>query len=229
MDVRPGALSATGAASRQPVEDGGTQAVGFAWSVALRELRGGLAGFRVFLACLILGVMGIAAVGSVTTAIEKGLAAEGRNILGGDAALEQALLTAWTLPRPEPTRFSQSGDMRAVQAAPDQMLLIFPQDTPDARAQVDARLGGTGYTTDQTDVWVVLELEGATVRAALERMCLLDVQSFTPGFAARTVMEHMSAWVICLEPDRFWLMSASSSAGSFLHAVETSCRNVAGG
>ena len=47
-----------------------------------RELRGGLAGFRVFLACLILGVGGIAAVGSVTTAIENGLAAEGQTILG---------------------------------------------------------------------------------------------------------------------------------------------------
>ena len=60
---------------------------GFAWTTALRELRGGLAGFRVFLACLILGVGGIAAVGSVTSAIERGLAAEGRTILGGDAAL----------------------------------------------------------------------------------------------------------------------------------------------
>ena len=65
----------------------GTLNLGFAWMTALRELRGGLAGFRVFLACLILGVGGIAAVGSVTTAIENGLAAEGQTILGGDAAL----------------------------------------------------------------------------------------------------------------------------------------------
>ncbi|MEO0761288.1 MAG: hypothetical protein AAFZ09_05685, partial [Pseudomonadota bacterium] len=48
----------------------------FAWSVARRELRGGLAGFRVFLACLALGVAGIAAVGSITAAIQAGLAAE---------------------------------------------------------------------------------------------------------------------------------------------------------
>ena len=58
----------------------------FAWAVALRELRGGLAGFRVFLACLILGVAGIAAVGSVTAAIQRGLDAEGQMILGGDAS-----------------------------------------------------------------------------------------------------------------------------------------------
>jgi putative ABC transport system permease protein len=56
-------------------------------SLGLRELRGGLAGFRVFLACLILGVGGIAAVGSVTAAVEGGLAAEGRNVLGGDVSV----------------------------------------------------------------------------------------------------------------------------------------------
>jgi putative ABC transport system permease protein len=56
-------------------------------SLALRELRGGLAGFRIFLACLIIGVGGIAAVGSVTAAIERGLRAEGREILGGDVSI----------------------------------------------------------------------------------------------------------------------------------------------
>ncbi|MEM8819211.1 MAG: FtsX-like permease family protein [Pseudomonadota bacterium] len=59
----------------------------FAWAVALRELRGGLAGFRIFLLCLALGVAGIAAVGSITAAIQAGLAAEGRTILGGDASI----------------------------------------------------------------------------------------------------------------------------------------------
>ena len=37
---------------------------------ARRELRGGLRGFRVFLACLALGVAAIAAVGTVRAAIE---------------------------------------------------------------------------------------------------------------------------------------------------------------
>lgn len=56
--------------------------------LARRELRGGLSGFRIFLACLALGVAAIAAVGSVRTAIETGLAREGASILGGDAELE---------------------------------------------------------------------------------------------------------------------------------------------
>ena len=40
---------------------------------AARELRGGLVGFRVFLACLALGVAAIAAVGTVRAGIEAGL------------------------------------------------------------------------------------------------------------------------------------------------------------
>jgi putative ABC transport system permease protein len=55
---------------------------------ARRELRGGLRGFRIFLACLALGVAAIAAVGSVRASIEAGLAREGAALLGGDAELE---------------------------------------------------------------------------------------------------------------------------------------------
>ena len=51
---------------------------------ARRELRGGLRGFRVFLACLALGVAAIAAVGTVRAGIEAGLAEKGAELLGGD-------------------------------------------------------------------------------------------------------------------------------------------------
>jgi putative ABC transport system permease protein len=55
---------------------------------AARELRGGLVGFRVFLACLALGVAAIAAVGTVRAGIEAGLEKEGAALLGGDAEVE---------------------------------------------------------------------------------------------------------------------------------------------
>ena len=55
--------------------------------IARRELRGGLAGFRVFLACLALGVAAIAGVGMVRSAIEAGLSEQGAVLLGGDAEL----------------------------------------------------------------------------------------------------------------------------------------------
>ncbi len=59
-----------------------------ALTFARRELRGGLRGFRIFLACLALGVAAIAAVGTVRSSIEAGLAREGAALLGGDAEME---------------------------------------------------------------------------------------------------------------------------------------------
>jgi putative ABC transport system permease protein len=53
---------------------------------ALRELRGGLHGFYVFIACIALGSMAIACVGSLAASLADGLAREGRVILGGDLA-----------------------------------------------------------------------------------------------------------------------------------------------
>jgi putative ABC transport system permease protein len=55
---------------------------------ARRELRGGLRGFRIFLACLALGVAAIAGVGSVRSAIQAGLSDQGAILLGGDAQAE---------------------------------------------------------------------------------------------------------------------------------------------
>ena len=54
--------------------------------LALRELRGGLRGFYVFIACIALGVLAIAAVGSFAESLADGLARQGRIILGGDEA-----------------------------------------------------------------------------------------------------------------------------------------------
>ncbi|OWU86336.1 drug:proton antiporter [Oceanicola sp. 22II-s10i] len=55
--------------------------------MAGRELRGGLRGFRILIACLALGVAAIAGVGSIRSAIEAGLSREGAALLGGDAEI----------------------------------------------------------------------------------------------------------------------------------------------
>jgi putative ABC transport system permease protein len=53
---------------------------------ALRELRSGLRGFYVFIACIALGCMAIAGVGSLAASLADGLARQGQVILGGDLA-----------------------------------------------------------------------------------------------------------------------------------------------
>jgi putative ABC transport system permease protein len=75
---------------------------------ALRELRGGLRGFYVFIACIALGVMAIAGVGSVAASLSEGLAREGRTLLGGDVAFSLIQREA----KPEEVSFLRSrGDV----------------------------------------------------------------------------------------------------------------------
>jgi putative ABC transport system permease protein len=58
------------------------------WAIAARlarrELRAGVHGFRIFLACIALGVAAITAVGWVSEAMLAGLRHDGQSILGGD-------------------------------------------------------------------------------------------------------------------------------------------------
>ncbi len=55
--------------------------------LARRELRGGLRGFRLFVACLALGVGAIGGVGSLAEAVSGGLERDARRLLGGDVVL----------------------------------------------------------------------------------------------------------------------------------------------
>ena len=59
-----------------------------AFRFAARELRGGVRGLRIVLACLALGVAAIAAVGSLREGIEAGLASDWRALLGGDLEVQ---------------------------------------------------------------------------------------------------------------------------------------------
>lgn len=57
------------------------------WTLAKRELRGGVKGFRVFFLCLVLGVSAIASVGAVRTAFIRGIDSESRDLMGGDISV----------------------------------------------------------------------------------------------------------------------------------------------
>ena len=62
--------------------------LGLAARLALRELRGGLSGFYIFLACVALGTGAIAGVNSVSQMMTGSIASEGQTILGGDIRFE---------------------------------------------------------------------------------------------------------------------------------------------
>ncbi len=149
--------------------------------------------------------------------------------LGGEAALAEALRAVFGAEPPAVGHVAQSadGEARFLGLARDQIFALLPARGPLAAPDLAARLGPVAYLTDQTDAWVMLRLEGPLARAALERTCMLDLEALPPGRVARTVMEHLGTIVVREGPERFLLMSASSSARSFLHCIETSLRNVA--
>jgi putative ABC transport system permease protein len=88
-----------------------------AFRLARRELRGGLTGFRIFIACLALGVAVIAGVGSLSASLDAALRNDAQALLGGDidfhlfhrpaSAAERAYLD-------RAGRVSEADDMRAM-------------------------------------------------------------------------------------------------------------------
>lgn len=148
--------------------------------------------------------------------------------LGEEAAFSARLEHAFGLKMPEAARSTIGGDWRAVSMTPDQLLLMRPGEGILTEREVHAGLNGLGYTTHQTDAWAALEISGPDTLSALERICPVNlaVDAFPLHGSARTMMEHLGVLIIRLDATRFLLLSASSSAQSFAHAVETSYRNV---
>lgn len=147
-----------------------------------------------------------------------------------ESEAETALKAAYKIQLPESGHSLISRDgMRVIRTAIDQALILLPEMHHSPERIVSEKLKGTVYTTDQTDVWAALSLEGSGALAVLERVCPLDLDAsvFPKDAAARTMMEHLGVMIIRTDDRSFLLLSASSSAASFLHMLEISMKNVA--
>lgn len=132
------------------------------------------------------------------------------------------------LPVPGKSSLSKDGKFRIVGLSIDQWLAIFKSDESDPETVFKNTLSDDVYFTIQTDAWVILRMSGPLALKALERICPinLDPDVFLENDMARTMMEHLGSIVICEKTDSYLVLSASSSAKSFLHALEKSLQNV---
>ncbi len=127
-----------------------------AWRFSLREMRGGLKGFRVFLACIAIGVGAIGAVNGVAQSIMTGIETEGAGILGGDIRFELNQREA----NPEELAYLQSlGRISASSGL--RSMVLRPDQTDQALVElkaVDAAwpLYGTVVTQPQMPVAAIL-------------------------------------------------------------------------
>ncbi|MCV9906375.1 ABC transporter permease [Brucella sp. HL-2] len=99
-----------------------TKSFSLALRFALREMRGGLSGFYIFLACIALGVAAIGGVNSVARSVSTGIASEGQSILGGDMSFSLNQREASTNERAfieQQGRFAESATMRSMARIPD--------------------------------------------------------------------------------------------------------------
>lgn len=172
-----------------------------AFRFAARELRSGVAGFRIFLACLALGVAAIAAAGSTAEAFRQGLASQAREILGGDlrVSIDRARFS------PEDRRRFDGLGRTAYSVAANAMA-----EAPDGRRRlVELRGVSDHYPLDG-----VVELRGAaslvgafapdgnTAGAAVEQ-ALLDRLGLGLGDRFRIgESEFIARAVLVSEPDR---------------------------
>ncbi len=58
-------------------------------ALVMRNLRGGLSGFRVFIGCVALGVAALTGISMLAQSLSDGLASQGRQIIGGDVAISR--------------------------------------------------------------------------------------------------------------------------------------------
>ncbi|MDJ0627753.1 MAG: sarcosine oxidase subunit gamma family protein, partial [Rhodobacter sp.] len=130
--------------------------------------------------------------------------------LGEDAKAAQAIKSAFRLDLPDPGTSTANASHRLIRTGPDQLLLAFEHATPDAEPVVAKAIKGALYTTDQTGAWVTLELSGAGCRAALERLCPLDLHpdTFPVGAAHRTFMAHFGVVIMRSGEETFLQMSS---------------------
>jgi putative ABC transport system permease protein len=171
---------------------------------ATRELRAGVRGFRIFLACLALGVAAIAAASSTAEAFRRGLSSEARTILGGDVAVsaERSFTSAEeaAIRAEGPATFAAA--TRAMAQAPSGARRLVELRGVDGlyplAGTVDAR-GADGKPIALKTVFAGQGgLPGAAVEdALLARLDLKLGQTFKVGNEAVVAMAVLAA-----EPDR---------------------------
>ena len=181
------------------------------WSLAARfarrELRSGLAGFRIFVACLVLGVAAIAAVGTLSQSITEGLRRDARVLNGGDIAValsqrsvneaERAALTATG-------RVSEFLEMRAMARAP-----LNGVHAEETRSLVELKavdglypLAGRVELENGVELSDALGAQGGIANVAVDRSLLTKLDRSVGDIIEIGDASFRISGVIAREPDK---------------------------
>ena len=140
---------------------------------------------------------------------------------GTESALSDAMKAAWGVGFPAPGRTTSKGGVRAIWSGLDQALVLSDGAAPD--------LSGLAATTDQSDGWAVLRLEGPAAEAVLARLTPHDLNGaiFKRGHTARTLIQHVNVVLARVGPEAFEMMCLRSFARSLIHDLHVAMKSVA--
>ncbi|MEQ5788674.1 FtsX-like permease family protein [Erythrobacter sp. NFXS35] len=168
---------------------------GTAWTIARRDLNARFKGLRLLLVCIFLGTAALAAIGTLTSAIERELASSGQELLGGDLEVE-----VWQrdLSAEEMAALEEYGEVSGG------FRLQAMASTPDAAAPIELKavdakwpMFGTLVLADGREVAAPSGTDAWIAQGAIERLGIAVGDSFTVGTVTLT-----AAGIIADEPDR---------------------------
>jgi putative ABC transport system permease protein len=166
-----------------------------AWAIARRDLNARFRGLRLLLVCIFLGTAALAAIGTLTAAIERELAASGQELLGGDLEVE-----VWQ----RDLRPDEAKALGAYGTVSSGFRLQAMANTPDAAAPVELKavdakwpMFGRLVLADGRRVGAPSGNDAYLAATALERLGIAVGDSFKVGTITLRV-----AGVIADEPDR---------------------------
>ena len=166
-----------------------------AWRIAKRDLNARFRGLRLLLVCIFLGTAALAAIGSLTAAIERELSDRGQELLGGDLEVE-----VWQRPLAE-EELAALGALGTVSTGTRMQAMAT---TEDAAAPIELKaidenwpLYGVLTLADGREAGAPSAGEAWLAQGALDRLDIGVGDSFKVG-----TVELTAAGVIDNEPDR---------------------------
>lgn len=165
---------------------------------------------------------------SIREVADKAFVSIAPSVNGNDALekdVEKVFGAKW--PQATQTTLSNDGTMKFLGLQSDMIFALFTHPGGLADTVIKNKINHSATFTDQSDAWVMLEVSGAGVLSALERICPLDLSldRFPVASVARTIMEHLGTIILRQEEDSFLLFGAVSSADDLVHAVKLSALN----
>lgn len=126
---------------------------------------------------------------------------------------------------PGPGGWVSGEGVAAFWTGPGQWMIEAPGRAGEDFAADLRRAAPGSSVTEQTDGWVAFEIGSASgalpLLRLMEKLVNLDPEGLMPGRASRTLLEHLSVYLIRRAEDRLAVLGMRSAAGSLWHALAT--------